>query len=315
MNDKAQRSPERAPDDEDDDDLKTAASTEHDEEDDEAAAGDDDPGGVADDEQALVEERARRLGWVPEDQWRGRPGAWVPASQFLDRVLANRPIFEERLEQMERRHATETADLKQKIEESGEVLLEISERFKRADQAGYERARRQLEEEMESAVAEADTERFREAKGRLDSLKPPEPAKQPAKDDETPAKAPAAKPNPIVTEWVADNPWFNKDMVCHQMAEALHVELLRTHPHLSLRDNLDEVTRQVKERFPERFDNPRRRAPSTTTPPSGDRLARNGKRGRSYDDLPDDAKKACDKYCRTIPGYTREQYLAIYEWD
>ena len=51
-------------------------------------AGDDED----DDDDEAVEARARKLGWVPENNWRGNK-EWVPARQFLERSVANRSLF------------------------------------------------------------------------------------------------------------------------------------------------------------------------------------------------------------------------------
>lgn len=89
---------------------------------------------------------------------------------------------------------------------------------------------------------------------------------------------------------------------------------------MDLRANLDQVAAEIKRRYPERFENPRRTAPNGVGRPTGDR-GRTGKPGRTFADLPPEAQAAADKFVRTIPPdrngkkYTREDYLATYEWD
>ena len=321
MNAATQRSAERAPDDDEDDGPENAGADEGGREAEAQAAAERE----ADEEQQRIEGRARKLGWVPEAEWRGKKGGWVPAEEFLDRALVNRPIMEERFRKIERDHEGELSAMQRKLDEAdtrlreqGEVLNDIHSRFQRADKIAYERARADLKREMEEAVAEADTDKFKAAQQKLDNLV--EPGAQ--EDDDAGDRAqPGGKgggrrrrlANPVVTEWRRRNPWFDREPMLNGVAQSIHMELQRTQKGLSLEDNLDEVSRQIRQRFPEHFENDRRRAPSTTTAPSGDRQS--GRRGRTYNDLPADAKAACDKFVRTIPGYKVQDYLDTYEWE
>ena len=294
------RSPERAPDDEE----ETVVAEEE-----TPAAVEPEPEPEEDDDQTEIEARARRLGWVPESEWRGKKDGWRPASEFLERGLANRGIADENLRRLEERHQAEIKELNTKLTESGEVLLAINERFKRADEAAYQRARHAIEAEMEAAVDEGDKDKYREAKGKLDAFTAPPEKTVTAEQQRTEQP----RPHPAVKAWVDKNDWFNADRTLNSVATVIHGELLNTHPHLSLTQNLEEVTKQIKERFPDRFENERRRQPSSVRTPSGDRGS--GRKGRVYADLPAEAKAACDKFVRQIPGYTKEEYLKTYEWD
>ena len=318
MNAATQRSAERAPDDDEDDDGPADAGAAEGVREAEAQAAAE---READEEQQRIEGRARKLGWVPEAEWRGKKGGWVPAEEFLDRALVNRPIMEERFRKIERDHEGELSAMQRKLDEAdtrlreqGEVLNDIHSRFQRADKIAYERARADLKREMEEAVAEADTDKFKAAQAKLDNLVEPGVAEEEEDSAAKPAsKSGGAQPNPVVSEWRRRNPWFDREPMLNGVAQSIHMELQRTQKGLSLEDNLDEVSRQIRQRFPEHFENERRRAPSTTGAPSGDRQS--GRRGRTYNDLPADAKAACDKFVRTIPGYKVQDYLDTYEWE
>jgi hypothetical protein len=39
------------------------------------------------------------------------------------------------------------------------------------------------------------------------------------------------------------------------------------------------------------------------------------KKGKTFEDLPPRAQKECDRFVKTIPKYTRDKYLADYDWS
>jgi hypothetical protein len=110
-------------------------------------------------------------------------------------------------------------------------------------------------------------------------------------------------------------------------AVGYHEELKAQQPSLSLTENLDMVTEEVKRRFPDKFENDRRRAPATTA--GADNSARTesprgGVRGRTVADLPPEAKAAHDRFTKQmvkdkagkmVPFITSEQFLKDYQWD
>src|SRR3990167_2390567 len=188
-----------------------------------------------DSELEKVEARARKLGWAPEEEWRGAKEDWVPAHEFLDRVAANPAIFNERFEQLEQRHTAEVGEISKRLTEATRILGEvhqanktITKRFDAADQNAVERARRHFEQEMETAVEESDKERHRKAKQALADLEPRPAAAKEAEPEPEPVKPEPAPPNPIAAKWVANNDWFEKDFVLPQAAEALHIEINKT---------------------------------------------------------------------------------------
>src|SRR5437660_12303101 len=79
------------------------------------------PGAPAD---PAVEQRARRMGWVPKEQWRGDGGAqWMPADEFVRRSEESFPILRERNEKLDQRlSATEN-----ELRSTREQLASMSE--------------------------------------------------------------------------------------------------------------------------------------------------------------------------------------------
>lgn len=264
-------------------------------------------------EEKQYEERARRQGWRPKEQYSGDPARWVDAKTFVLRGEAELPLIRERFRKMDDQFATtktELADTKKKLNEASEVLVELRDMSRAAEERAYKRAVAELQAKQREAVREASEAKFEEAQREIDSLPKPKPI--PAKVDPparetTPAVAP---PSPVYAQWVAENSWFNTDRILNVVAieeeKAIQVEF----PGWSVSDQLDEVKRRVMDRFPEKFGNKRRSAPAAVARSEAPPPARS--KGKTVKDLPADAKAALAKFKAQIPGYKDEDYLSMY---
>lgn len=335
------RSPERAPDDEEDDVVLTE------EEQDEitrraAAAGDEgqdapdnqDGAPGSDDElpegeetaEEITERRARAMGWVPIEEWRGDRRKWRPAQEFLERATANGPVMNERLDKMSRElteSRTKLAEVEHRLAESTEVLAEMNQRQRTAWERGYKKAREELLARRDKAVEDADTEGFRAAEKELADLdeqhkgEPAQPRKtEPADEDrgKDPARQPPRVP-PEMVEWKRQNTWFDSDDELASVAMAVERRIMADEPDLTLAERLQKVSREIRRRYPEKFENQRRAAPSAVNGGNNSRDGRSGRKGRTVADLPAEARDQLAKLKRTIPNYTDAEYLRDYEWD
>jgi hypothetical protein len=66
----------------------------------------------------------------------------------------------------------------------------------------------------------------------------------------------------------------------------------------------------VKAKFPDKFENPRRKAAMH----EGGGARGESKRGKSYANLPADAKATCDRFVKK-GLMTKEAYVDAYEWE
>lgn len=298
------------------------------------------------------ESRARRMGWVGKDEFRGDGGAqWVDAETFVRRAEQSADILIERNKALDRRleqsektfgdykktSEKQLRDMSAQLKDLQDTLVDFRNFATSANERAYKKARSDLQAEMRRAVAEADVERFDAIRSRVDELDEEAQqyveSRQTRRRQEEPEEKPEAKPNgaatpaetqseipppPEVQAWVSRNQWFiNPDFsYMNQYAQRMHMHLMRTEPGLSLQQNLDKVTELTRKKFPEEFGiNPRREEAAVTASgvTSTTRAAVRKKPG--YDDLPAEAKQACDKYVKTIPGYTKEEYLKVYFAD
>lgn len=236
------------------------------------------------------EGEARRMGWVPKDEFRGDDNRWVDAETFVERGENELPILRERLRAQDR-----------KMKDMQSTMKQFAEHHKNTEQKAYERALANIQKKQMEAVKDGDVEEY----SRLDQERSNLQSNPPKNIDVPEDNGPPME----VQEWQAKNTWFDKDPELQAYAVHMHGYLQQTRPNMSLEQNLSEVTKEVKKRFPDKFVNPRRSQASAV---EGDSQAPGGNSGKkSYRDLPAEAKAACDNFVKQ-GLLTREAYIKDY---
>lgn len=287
--------------------------------------------------QQEIEGRARRAGWVPQDEFRGNPDNWKEPEEFLRVADESLPHAKGTIKTMERKMAQQEELLRQQnitIEELKNTLTEFVDFSRGAEERAYKKAVAKLQAKQKTAKEAGDLEAFVEATEKIDALIAEHPTvtgKDKPAGDATGKGGPKtpqqeyqewldAEPDAF-DDWKVENTWFEDDPEMFAYAGQMDQFLHAKHGlKLSRSQRLEKLTELVKKKFPEKFGNPARKSGSPVEGDSGGRPGGNGK--HSYNDLPPDAKKQCDKWCGTdgkgekgtIPGFTREQYLKQYRW-
>lgn len=267
---------------------------------------------VQTEEDKQFEAQARRMGWRPKEEYGGNADRWVDARTFVERGQAELPILRERYRKLDDRQAAIESELKetrQRLQESGEVLKELRDLNRTAEDRAFRRAQSELQAREREAVREASEDKYEAIQREREELE----RSRPKTNVEAPVVVkqpdPPVATNPIIDQWVSDNPWFQTDQVLHVYAISVDAQIKRDNPHLSVAEQLAEVKKEVMEKFPEKFNNRRRTAP----PPVAVSTASPVKtKGKTVNDLPADAKKALAKIKSQIPGYKDEEYLKQY---
>jgi hypothetical protein len=235
------------------------------------------------------EERARAQGWRPKEEYRGPEDKWVDADAFLDRADKELPIARERTRAMER-----------ELRELKATVKQFSEHHAKVQEIAYERAVADLKKQRREAIAIGDAEAVEKAEDKLEELKGVKPAS---------VKQEAREIAPEVQTWLQANPWFHADKRLASYADGVCAELQAEDPTRDLGDILREVTKEVKERFPEKFANARRSAPPSVE--GAGPIAAGSKGAKTYAALPADARAACDRFVKA-GLMTKEQYTKEY---
>jgi len=238
------------------------------------------------------EAKARRQGWRPKDEYRGPDDKWVDADAFLKRSDEELPVMRERLKKQDR----DLADLKG-------TVAKFAEHHAKVEKIAYERALNEVKKQRREALAIGDADGFEAAEERLQELKEVKPAAT--------QKEAAKEISPDVQTWVQANPWFQTEPRLAKYAETVCGELQNEDPTRDLSDILKEVAKEVKQRFPEKFANAKRSAPPAV---EGAGAVVAGKGSKSYANLPQEAKAACDKFLKQGLIKSKEDYLKYYDW-
>ncbi len=153
------------------------------------------------------------------------------------------------------------------------------------------------------AVTENDGEAFYKVDREIEQVRESMDAPPPSNGGE--------QPNPLYDAWLINNDWYNNDPVLKAIADGVERQIASE--GYSGPAYYSEVTRRVKEMSPDSFGN-KKKAGATGVEPGGELEVKPDSSAHSYDNLPPEAKAACDKY--TAAGIsTKESYLATYEWD
>ena len=260
-----------------------------------------------------VEKEARVFGWVPKEEFRGTEESWVDAETFVKRgkeinpiLRANNERLKKEMEAERQKHNKELAELKQSAEE-----------FKQFQKDAFARKQQQLETELsdlknqrKEAIREGDADLVVELEDRIEDLKEekskkPEPVVAALVQEET-------KLDPSLGQWLEGNKWFGQDVEATEVANALGVSLRKQFPNLSGKDFLDKLDEKLKQRVPELYGN--QNQTRSAVEGSTTRSAPNSGK-KSYDNLPAEAKAACDKFVKQGLFKSKQEYVELYDWN
>lgn len=242
------------------------------------------------DEAGSAEDRALTMGWTPKEQFKGDPAKWVDAETFVKRGEEFLPFLKANNKRQER----EIAKLREAVDRS---VQHIS----KADQRAYERARRDLEAELERAAEAGDTAGVKAVAKEIVDLEKEVVAKP---EDQPVWETPAGKA--ALTEFRSGNPWFEKDRVMTAAAVEIAGELAEG-GLIEPKAQLAEVSRRMRVEFAHKFTNPRRADPAAVEGAGAGRRTS----AKGYSDLPADARQFCDELVRDKIT-SRDKYVAEY---
>jgi hypothetical protein len=265
-------------------------------------------------QEAQYESEARAQGWVAKEEFRGSENDWVDAETFVRRGREIMPILRKNNEKL----LKELSEAKKAAEEARQAARE----FREFQKEQFERKAKDLETQLEQlkiakrdAINEGSGDRVLAIDDAMDELKEQRTqAKEDLKAAELKAKeVPQVTADPILNEWMDKNDWFGKDAKLTGIANGLGVELRKENPGLVGKAFLEKLDAELAEMIPSKFGkkttfNPMEGTPNGTARPA----ASSGK--KSYNNLPAEAKAACDKFVKQ-GLMTKEQYVAEYSWD
>lgn len=232
------------------------------------------------------EAEAKAMGWQPADEFKGDPKRHVDARTFIERGETLLPLIKKDRDELKR----ELAELKRTMKQFGEFASKSEER-------AYRRATADLEARHAEAVETGDVKAAAAAVKELRELEKPEPPKPDQSGD----------PGREFAAWVEENDWYvtddkkraYADIVAQGMGPAGEYEG-------GGRKWLADLAAKVERKF----------ADKKLSPVNGGGNRSGGTPGgRSFSDLPAAAKAQCERFVKSIPGFTKEQYVKDFQWD
>ncbi len=235
------------------------------------------------------EEEAQKIGWRPESDWKGESGKWKDAKTFVEHGENYVPFLRKEVKELK-------ADLEMTIKLNKQAASEAEKRGFDAATKSYEKELKSLKEKQVEAVEAGDVDEYKKVESKITDLKKPE-----------------EKPeiNPVFEEWKDKNEWYQSDEKMARFANFIGNEIASE--GLQPDAFYAKVTSQVKETFPEKFENSNRKKVDMVggggqTPPKG------GK--KTFADLPDAAKRNFNSLSRRFEGLgqkaNKEDFVKIY---
>jgi hypothetical protein len=222
--------------------------------------------------------KAEKMGWTPKDQFKGDPDKWRPADEFVERGENMLPLLRSQVKRQERQIAELSATVK-----------DFTEHLSKTEKRAYDKALADLKEARAAAIKAGDGETFDKVDDAIADLR----------DKMKPKEAPqqdGAIPEKDFNEWLSRNRWAEEEEM-QDIGVGIRKTLHKQHPDATPLELLDLVTKEVKRRFPEKFENPRRNTAAAVEGAAPPRKSG----GKTYADLPADARAACDRMARN--GY------------
>lgn len=262
-----------------------------------------------------VETTAREMGWRPKEEFRGDESKWVDAQTFVSRGENFLPI----LRADNGRLKTELTETRTQLAEQAKALAAAQEAIAELKQFGVEQTKRQVEqarrdltEQLKQAREAGDVEgevRIQEGLADLREAKSATSAPAPAA---APAAAPVASPapppaaDPATAAWLAENDWFEKRPSLRGLAMGFAEEIKADKALAGLTGApfYKELSKRM-EPYLEPKGEPEPSKVGSGRPTGGGGAGGGVPKVRTYDDLPADAKAACDSQARKLVGEGR----------
>jgi len=262
-----------------------------------------------------IAKEARMFGWVPREEFRGSDDEWVDAEVFVKRGKEINPILRKNNETLMKK-------LDEKSKEIDSIKASVEE-FKKFQKESYERKQVELEVQIaelktrkKEAIAEGNGDLVVDIDDQIDEIKEAQrEAKEEAKkkpEAEQP-KAADIPDDPSLQAWLGKNTWFGQDTEMTDVANGLGASVRRQFPHLSGQAFLDKLDEKIVEYFPHKVLGNKARGSAVDS--SGDVRGGNSNGKKSYDNLPADAKAACDRFIKNGWIKSKQEYVDSYDWN
>lgn len=228
-------------------------------------------------------QQALEQGWKPKAEYQGDPDKWKEAKEFVERGELFKKID----------------TMGKELKETRRALQMLKEHHNKVKEVEYSKAVNELKQLQKKHLEEGNSDGYLETTELLTDLKAEQKARE-VVQEVTPTQ-----PDPRFVSWVTDNKWYNSDPEMRQFADAVGMGYAQTNRNLSPEEVLAYVTKEVKERFKDKFVNPNR----TKSTLVGSSNTSAGTSTKNDIELTDDERRVMNTFIRT-GVLTKEEYLS-----
>lgn len=187
-------------------------------------------------EYSEVEQQAIEQGWRPKEEWEGDETKWRSAKEFVERGELYSKID------------TMGRDLK----DTKKALKMLQEHHSKLKEVEYNKALTELKAAQKKNLESGDADAYLETTELLTDLKAEQKARE-VYQEQMPEQV-----DPRFTAWVEKNKWYAQEPAMKKHADLIGEVYARQNPDLEPVDVLSYVTKEIKEKFKDKFVNPNR---------------------------------------------------------
>lgn len=233
-------------------------------------------------------EKARDDGWVPQDEWKGKPEDWVDYREFNVRGELMGRI---------KSQSTQLHSLMDKTNSLEEALKVLGEHNKKIAETEYNRALKTLKEERKEARENDDYDALDEIDEQIDELKAAKKELSETKEEETKLKAENKGPTPeqqrLVQDWLdsPQNQWYAKDKALARVADSYIMEYAQDNPN-DLEGALEYMNKEMRNNYADKVGGTSKKGSAVTEADGRNRGKATGKSTKfTVKDLTDEEKR------------------------
>lgn len=266
-----------------------------------------------------IEQEARNMGWKPKEEFNGPEGAWVDAEAFVERGRQIVPILRANNERLNKTLLTQNqkiGNLEKLLKDSQTAIETLEKHYTAANKRAVENAKRQLVQQIKQAREDGDTDAEFELLDQLDAVRESAKAAEKTEEKKVEAGQPSKKEEPgnqLDPEFIRfqeENPWFGQDKkrtkAIMRIGEDLRDEGNTAVGYAFMQECLQELKKQEGDSSGART--------NTSKVEGSARTSSRRAGGKSFADLPDDAKRACWADVEVLVGEGK-RYKTKADWE
>ena len=229
------------------------------------------------------EGEAREMGWRPKEEWQGEPEKWRDAKEFVERGELYGKID----------------TVSRELKETRKALKMLQEHHSKVKDVEFRRAVEELKLAQRKHLEDGNADEYLKTTELLTDIKAEQKARQVV--EEVTPKQPQVDPRFI--EWTKENTWYEKNMDMREYADIIGQGYAKSHPTVDPVEVLKYVTREVKVRFRDNFENPNRTKPNSVESGSTQQVKK-----KESIELDDEERKVMNTFIRQ-GVMTKEEFL------